>query len=95
MTTNYTWILNENLDQIEVESAEEEYEYSNGLGWHETADGLEWDQLDRCPVVENGAGRLLPARRLIPTIKSGADRRRYIYVRKVRKDQTKFAILSV
>lgn len=44
MTTNYTWILNENLDQIEVESAEEEYEYSNGLGWHETADGLEWDR---------------------------------------------------
>ena len=44
VTTNYTWILNENLDQFEVESAEEEYEYSNGLGWHETADGLEWDQ---------------------------------------------------
>ena len=44
VTTNYTWILNENLNQIEVESAEMEYEYSNGLGWHETADGLEWDQ---------------------------------------------------
>lgn len=43
MTTNYTWILNENLDQFEVESAETEYEYSNGLGWSETADGLVWD----------------------------------------------------
>jgi hypothetical protein len=37
-------VLNENLDQFEIEDPEEmEYEYSNGLGWSETPEGLVWD----------------------------------------------------
>lgn len=45
MTTNFTAIINANLDMFdETECFEEEYEYSNGIGWEETEDGIEYDE---------------------------------------------------
>ena len=45
MTTNFTAIINENLDMFydEADCFETEYEYSNGIGWEETEDGFEYE----------------------------------------------------
>lgn len=44
VSTNYTHLINENLDQFEVVAIETETEYSNGLGWSETEDGIEYEE---------------------------------------------------
>ena len=45
MTTNFNRILNDNLDMFDTAPVgSDEREYSNGMGWCETEDGIIWDE---------------------------------------------------
>ena len=56
MTTNYTHIINDNLDMMDIDipvEMDKAREYSNGMGWNETEDGIEWE--DDYPTAEDFA----------------------------------------
>ena len=52
VSTNYTHLINENLDQFDEFDIIESTEYSNGLGWFETDNGIEYED-DWMPTDED------------------------------------------
>ena len=57
MTTNFNRILNDNIDMFDTTPVtSDEREYSNGMGWCETEDGIIWE--DDYDDTENDDGMI-------------------------------------